>query len=216
MPSVHPNPIIRGEKVWLRPLEREDLETGLQAINDREISELVGFWGPISKPMSERFFEDEVLKKHGEREFYFVICELGSADPIGQCGFQDVAPGVRANVGIWLDRDHLGRGYGTDAMNALVDFGFGQLGFQRIGLHVSPGNDRAIRSYEKAGFSHEGRLRSYRRRRGKLVDDLVMSILRHEWEALERSKSWELERPAPPKAPAKRRTRARPAGSAPR
>jgi RimJ/RimL family protein N-acetyltransferase len=206
MPAVHANPVIRGEKVWLRPLERDDLEASQRVINDREISDLVGFWGPISTQMSEKFFDDEVLKKHGEREFFFVICELGSADLIGQCGLHDVVKGVRADVGIFLVPERCGQGYGTDAMNALLDYGFGELGLGRIGLHVSPWNERAIRSYEKAGFSHEGRLRSFRRRKGRLVDDLVMSILREEWEALERPKSWDLPEPAAAPRPRPART----------
>jgi RimJ/RimL family protein N-acetyltransferase len=192
VPAVQPNPIVRGERVWLRPLERDDLEVSLQAVNDREISDLVGFPGPISRAMSERWFDEEVLKQHGERAFFFAICELGSAELIGQCGFNEVRGGVRADVGIFMLPKYVGRGYGTDAMNALIDFGFGELGLQRIGLHVSPGNDRAIRSYEKSGFRHEGRLRAFRRRRGELVDDVVMSIVRDEWRALERKRSWEL------------------------
>jgi RimJ/RimL family protein N-acetyltransferase len=95
-----PNPIIRGEQVWLRPLERGDIEATLQAANDREISNLVGFSGPMSQAMSERWFDDEVVKNHGRRELYFAVCELGSSDPIGQCGLHDVVSGVRAEAGI--------------------------------------------------------------------------------------------------------------------
>jgi len=196
--AAHPNPIIRGEKVWLRPLERADIDSSLRALNDREVAELLGIEGPISKEMSEKWFEDEVLKQHGKREYFFTICELGSNDAVGGCGFHHIRAGLRAEVGIYLLPEFCGRGVGTDAMNALVDYGFGELRFERIGLHVSPGNARAIRSYEKAGFSHEGRLRSFRIRRGETVDDLVMSILRHEWAALERPRSWDLDPVAQP------------------
>jgi RimJ/RimL family protein N-acetyltransferase len=213
VPAAQANPSIRGEKVYLRPLERDDLEITIDAVNDREVAELVGFDMPFSKAMSEKWFEEEVLKRHGEREFFFVICELGSGAVIGQCGFHNYTPGVRAEVGIFLLPGYTGRGFGTDAMNALLDYGFGQLGLQRIGLHVSPGNDRAIRSYEKSGFTYEARLRSFRRRRGEPIDDIVMSILREEWQALERPRSWDLDTPAkPPKRTASRRqsTRRRP------
>jgi RimJ/RimL family protein N-acetyltransferase len=205
--TVHVNPILRGAKVWLRPFEREDIEPSLGIINDRDISNLVGFPWPFTKDASEKWYEEEVLKLHGERAFFFVICELGSADLIGQCGFHDVQKGMRAEVGIFLAPEYVGRGYGTDAMNALVDFGFGELGLERIGLHVSPGNDRAIRSYEKCGFQHEGRMRAFRRRRGKVEDDLLMSILRQDWDALDRKRSWDY--PPPPKRkPARKRTTA--------
>jgi RimJ/RimL family protein N-acetyltransferase len=190
--AANRNPIIRGEKTWLRAMERDDLEASLRAVNDRETAELVGFSSPTSKAMAERWFEDEVLKQHGQREYFFTICELGQSELIGHCGFHHVQAGVRADVAILLLPEFAGRGLGTDAMNALVDFGFGELGFERIGLHVSPGNERAIRSYEKAGFAHEGRLRAFRRRRGEMMDDLVMSIVRADWDAFERPRSWDL------------------------
>jgi RimJ/RimL family protein N-acetyltransferase len=201
VPTAHANPIIRGERVWLRPLERDDLEALSPAINDREISDLVGFPGPISRGMSEKWFDEEVVKQHGQQGFYFVICELGSGEPIGECGLHDIVQGVRAEVGIFMLPDRVGRGHGTDAMNALLDYAFGELGLHRVGLAVSPGNDRAIRSYEKSGFREEGRKRWFRRRRGELVDDILMSILRPEWEALERPKSWDLPPPRPPRKP---------------
>ena len=205
MTAVHNNPIVRGEKVWLRPYERDDIEPSLQIINDREIADLVGFSFPIGRGGSEKWYEEEVLKLHGERAFFFVICELGSTDLIGQCGFHELQQGMRAEVGIFLAPEYVGRGYGTDALNALVDFGFGELGLERIGLHVSPGNDRAIRSYEKCGFKHEGRMRSFRRRRGKVVDDVLMSIVRPEWEALDRKRSWDYPPPPKRKPPARKR-----------
>jgi RimJ/RimL family protein N-acetyltransferase len=212
MPEPAANPIIRGEKVWLRPFERDDIDASLRAINDREISDLVGFWGPVSKPMSEKWYEEEIVKDHGERGFFFAVCELGKAELIGQCSFHEYVRGLRAEVGIWMMPEYVGRGFGTDAMNALLDYGFGQLGLQRVGLHVSPGNERAIRSYEKSGFSHEGRMRAFRRRRGELVDDVLMSILRAEWEQLERPRSWEL--PPPPKPRQRRAAGSRQAASA--
>ncbi|HYI67692.1 MAG TPA: GNAT family protein, partial [Candidatus Limnocylindrales bacterium] len=59
------------------------------------------------------------------------------------------------------------------------------------GLHVYAGNDRARRSYEKAGFSHEGTLRRAHFARGAHIDVDVMSLLREEWSALPHRRSWE-------------------------
>jgi RimJ/RimL family protein N-acetyltransferase len=200
---AHPNPSVRGKHVYLRPLEREDITVTLRAVNDREIADLVGFPFPVGQAMSQKWFDDEVVKKQGETAFFFAICELGSADLIGECGFQHVHRGIHSDVGIFLLPEFVGRGLGTDAMNALVDFGFGELGLERVGLHVDPHNERAIRSYEKSGFSREGVLRSVRHHRGQVMDDLVMSIVRAEWEALDRPRSWDY--PAPKAAPKRRR-----------
>jgi RimJ/RimL family protein N-acetyltransferase len=211
--TAYPNPSIRGERVYLRPLEREDLERTVPAINDRDIAHLVGFQMPVGKAGADRFWEEEVSKKHGESAYFFAICELGSAELIGECSFHDMRGGLRADVGIFMLPEYVGRGFGTDAMNALVDFGFGELHLERIGLFVDPENPRAIRSYEKCGFIREGIHRAFRRHRGRVTDAVVMSITRPDWEALTRKRSWDYPAPKPRRKastgsrPARSRTR---------
>jgi RimJ/RimL family protein N-acetyltransferase len=96
-------------------------------------------------------------------------------------------------VGIFIgDRRYLGQGYGTDALNALVDLGFGELRLERIELEVFDYNARAMRSYEKSGFQTDAVLRRARFHRGAHHDVHLMSILRDDWLALPRKRSWEL------------------------
>jgi RimJ/RimL family protein N-acetyltransferase len=77
-------------------------------------------------------------------------------------------------------------------MNALVDFGFGELRLERIELDVYSFNARGRRSYEKAGFTVEGTMREAHVHHGEHVDVHRMSILLEEWRALPRSRGWEL------------------------
>jgi RimJ/RimL family protein N-acetyltransferase len=65
----------------------------------------------------------------------------------------------------------------------LLDHAFGEMRLERVFLTVSPSNARAIRSYEKVGFSREGVLRHAYWHHGAWVDALLMSILRPEWAA---------------------------------
>jgi RimJ/RimL family protein N-acetyltransferase len=64
-----------------------------------------------------------------------------------------------------------------------VKHGFESLNLNRIMLVVYDDNARAIRAYEKAGFVLEGSMRQARYRHGKYGDELIMSILRSEWDA---------------------------------
>jgi RimJ/RimL family protein N-acetyltransferase len=88
-----------------------------------------------------------------------------------------------ATLGIALGRDYIGRGYGSDAMRVIVGYGFRELGLHRIQLSVAPYNPAAIRSYEKAGFVEEGRQREAVLHDGHWYDEVLMSILDHEWAA---------------------------------
>ncbi|HEX5578854.1 MAG TPA: GNAT family protein, partial [Candidatus Limnocylindria bacterium] len=102
----------------------------------------------------------------------------------------------RAESGTLIgEKDEWGKGYGTDALNAICDFGFGQLRLQRIELDVYANNRRAQRSYEKAGFHREGTLRHGHFADGRFLDVERMALLRDEWLALNRPKSWEMTDP---------------------
>ncbi len=94
--------------------------------------------------------------------------------------------GRDAFVGLGIgERDYWSKGYGTDAMNILLRFAFTEINLRRVTLTVFEYNPRAIRSYEKAGFRHEGHLRNYLNREGRRWNELYMGILREEWMGLD-------------------------------
>ena len=105
---------------------------------------------------------------------------------IGEIGLDVVTwPGRDAFVGLGIgETEYWSKGYGTDIMNVLLRFAFTEINLKRVTLTVFEYNPRAIRSYEKAGFRHEGRKRLLLNREGRRWDELYMGILREEWLAL--------------------------------
>jgi len=193
-----PRPMIRGEKVWLRPTEPSDIVEDSTFAGDAEVGHFLGAKTPMSKAGAERFatklFSEDPRNPSG---YGYAICLLGTDQSIGTVFLHDVdkvnGSGI---VGIFIgDRRYLGQGYGTDALNALVDLGFGELRLERIELEVFDYNTRAIRSYEKCGFQTDAIQRRSRFHRGDHHDVHIMSILRGDWLALTRPKSWELTGP---------------------
>lgn len=188
--------MLRGELVWLRPIEPADIVADSALSGDAEIGHFLGAKSPWSRASAERF-STELLSQVGQTGYPYAICLLGEERSIGTVFLRDVdkvnGSGV---VGIFLgDRRYLGKGFGTDALNALVDFGFGELRLERIALEVFDYNARAIRSYVKAGFQTDAILRRARFHRGAHHDVHLMSILRDDWLALPRRRSWELAGP---------------------
>ncbi len=102
---------------------------------------------------------------------------------IGNIGFFNLDYKNRcAELGIMIgDKSCWNQGYGTEAVRLLVQHGFRTLNLNRIYLRVLENNPRAIRAYEKAGFTHEGRQRQAEFMDGQFVDLLVMSILKSEF-----------------------------------
>jgi RimJ/RimL family protein N-acetyltransferase len=119
-------------------------------------------------------------------KFFFTIHTLDDDRMIGFTGLWIEDWNHRhAWVGIGLgEREYWGRGYGTDAMRLTVRYAFDELDLQRVSLSVFEYNPRAIRSYEKAGFEHEGRLRQTVLRDGRRWDLVLMGILREDWEKM--------------------------------
>jgi len=77
---------------------------------------------------------------------------------IGTCSLYNIGK-YDAQLGIRIgDKNYMDKGYGTDAVRALIDYGFTVIGIKHIWLKVLPTNVRAIRCYEKCGFSWWSRL----------------------------------------------------------
>ena len=103
---------------------------------------------------------------------------------VGHIGLWRASPKDRCTtVGIALGREHIGRGYGSDAMRVMVGYAFRELGLHRLQLGVAPFNQAGIRAYQKAGFVEEGRRREAVLHDGRWYDQVLMSILDHEWAA---------------------------------
>jgi RimJ/RimL family protein N-acetyltransferase len=79
------------------------------------------------------------------------------------------------------DQAERGKGYGSDALGLILRFAFRELNLRRVSLDSFEYNQRAIHSYEKAGFIHEGRRREFLFREGRRWDLIFMGILREEW-----------------------------------
>ena len=183
----------RGEKVWLRAYEREDIDSFLESANALETGVPAGYDGTMGRFQAEQWVQKRPLEGHGRGEWYWVISPIDSREYIGtiwlwnrenRFGGMELSLFVRASAG------H-GRGLGTDAIRAAVDFGFGNTETERIWMFTFAGNVRSQKAFRKAGFQQDGVIRHIGRTRGKWGDAVMMSILRAEWEAQERPRSWD-------------------------
>ena len=181
----------RGALVFLRPMEPEDVELVHAWQQDGEYRRLMGD-PPRSLAMRRRRF-DELLPEQGSDVFSFVICRIDDGHPVGRMDLFhiDKVNGAAA-FGIGIGEPALrGKGYGSDAVNALVDFAFGELRLERVYLTTDGPNVRAQRTYLKAGFVVEARRRRAWVENGVMIDEIRMSLLREDWLALDRKRSWD-------------------------
>ncbi|MEU2119422.1 GNAT family protein [Streptomyces sp. NPDC016459] len=148
----------------------------------------IGMWPRSLSAVRDRIERD---RDDHDRDDFLVLLPDGT--PIGHTALidQDLVDGT-AEIMLMLDPDHRGRGYGPDAVDALVDLAFGELPMHRVQAVTHTTNTAALGVLARAGFVQEGVRRSSCMHRGRRYDVAVLALLRDEWLALPRPRSWEV------------------------
>ncbi len=178
--------MIIGKRIRLRAVEREDLPRFVAWLNDPEVLQGLMLHIPMSLAWEENWFERLLKGDQAEAPLAIEIDTAEGWTPIGNVGFHDINWQERAaEIGIFIgEKRFWNQGFGREAMRLMLQFGFETVNLHRIYLRVFENNPRAIRSYEQAGFVHEGRERESHFFGGKYIDTLLMSVIRPEWDEL--------------------------------
>jgi RimJ/RimL family protein N-acetyltransferase len=175
--------MLKGEKVKLRALERDDLPRLYEFNNDIAVELAGGGDPPMPQSLARLQAQYEQKVSGGGREGsdfaieadgkFIGICALHNFDETAHC----------CELGITIgDPDYWGKGYGREALRLLLEHGFRYRNLYRVWLRVNGRNQRAQRAYAAVGFVQEGRLRQHTYNDGAFDDVVLMGILRSEWE----------------------------------
>jgi RimJ/RimL family protein N-acetyltransferase len=175
--------LLRGEKVYLSAWRKEDIPLVTRWFQNPEFMRLLD--AEPAAPKTEKYPEEWIERaEKSNKEFSFPIRLVSDDSLIGLVELE----GIEWNQGYgWLgigigDPAYWGGGYGSEAIELLLRFGFWELNLHRIQLSVFTYNQRAIAAYEKLGFIHEGTLRETLQRDGQRYDMRIYGMLRREWE----------------------------------
>lgn len=163
--SGAPLTLLRGERVVLRPLGPGDA-AAVRRI--RAAPEVVRWWGSP---------EDDFPRDDGDPRFVVLID--GVVAGMVQY-YEEPDPDARhADVDVFLDAAHHGRGHGTDALRTIVRHLVEERGHHRVTLSTDPRNAAAVRCYEKVGFRPVGITRASRwdDQARAWVDELLMDLV---------------------------------------
>jgi len=167
----------------LRKLCSDDIdliEDSFQSPEGASESQWFGFWD--TNKLRTRLSQDQFI---GSSDGALAIC-LGERT-IGKVDWFTVTSWGRANtsacweIAIGLFEEHRGQGHGTRAQCLLVEYLFAHYPRHRIQATTDAENIAEQRSLEKVGFSREGIIRQSQWRDGAWHDQLIYSLLRHEY-----------------------------------
>lgn len=172
--------VLNGTSVRLRPVREADLPHFQRWLNDPEVYQWLhrGTMRPVS-------WQDELAwweaVQSSENQLVWSI-ETAEGRLLGDISLHWSPANRRAELGIFIgEKDEWDKGYGTEAVQMLAGYTFGELELNRLGLNCDATNRRAMRCYEKVGFRHEGVMRENRHVDGQFRDSLVMGLLKREW-----------------------------------
>lgn len=174
--------VTKVPKIKLERIEDNDMVYIYEWFKDVEFLKFYDYMPPLpqSKDKVDKIFSD--YEKNEESDV-FAIKLISNNQIIGIAGFDDIVKENKAAtlfIGIG-DKNVRGRGYGKEALNLLLEYGFERLDFHRIQLNVLEFNTAAISLYEKAGFKREGVYREFVLRENKRYDLLLYGLLKTEW-----------------------------------
>lgn len=177
--------ILKGELVRLSAMNADEFSKAFARWNrDSEFRRLIDSGAArLSSQKSAQKWLEKAIEEQSVNQHWFSIRKLDDDKLLGNIDIYVYNwPGRDAFVGLGIgEREFWGKGYGTDVMRVMLRYAFTEVNLNRVTLNVFEYNPRAIRSYEKAGFRHEGRERQVLNKEGRRWDLVFMGILREEW-----------------------------------
>lgn len=166
---------IVGQRIYLSPMNVDDLETYVKWFNDSNVTDGLG-----ATPRVTSFDGEREWIRVNSSKYQFAIVSLEDDQLLGNCGIEAIdSVEQSAEVGLFIgDEANRNKGLGTEVLKLLVDYGFDTLNLHNIMLKVFSFNERAIKCYKKVGFKEIGRRRESYFLHGKYHDQVFMDILR--------------------------------------
>ncbi len=175
--------MLRGEKIYLRPVRQGDLPILAAHTNDLAYLTEFNFFALHEHNGLEKYFQEDGLLNQMHGTLVVVTCDHD--ENVGDVSYRQVhyGPGNAStayNLGISLAPEHRGKGYGVEAQQLLAEYLFSVYPIMRVEASTDITNHAEMRALEKAGFTREGVLRKAQWRNGNWHDLVVYSKLRGE------------------------------------
>ncbi len=168
---------LKGKKVYLGPVSESHLPILLRWMNDLDVTKYLTTAALNLNEEAEKKWRKKI--KEDPSHHHYGIFLADSDKFIGGVSYKDTDPVHRtATLGIVIgEKDQWGKGYGTEAIKLMLDYGFNVLNFNNVFLSVYSFNERALKVYENTGFRVIGKRRKSKFLAGKYHDEIFMDIL---------------------------------------
>lgn len=177
-PLTLPEPPLGDEGFFLRPPVLDDVDTIYQLCQDPLVGRFTTIPQPYERAHAIEYVEKSVADWESGSGAAFVIVSDATDEVIGTIGvFRKPWDHAVAEIGYWLSADARGQGIASQAVRLLSRWAIETMNLARLQIGTNRANLASQRVAEKAGFKHEGILRSWREIRGQRADEVHFSLI---------------------------------------
>jgi ribosomal-protein-alanine N-acetyltransferase len=174
-------PSLKTTRLLLRPFQLSDAPHVQRLAGAQEVAAGTFLPHPYENGMAEQWIADQERAYEGGTAVSFAITLADNATFIGFIGMDIVQSHRHARLSYWLGLPYWNQGYATEAVHAVLRYGFLQLNLHRIYSPHFQGNAASGRVLQKVGMTYEGRMREHYVRLDRFVDLELYGMLQREF-----------------------------------
>lgn len=172
--------MLRGTIINLRALEPQDVEMLFQWENDEANWHLSNTVAPYSKFVLEQYVLSSEQDIYASKQLRLIIevVKDGANIPIGSIDLFDFEPAhKRAGIGILILQEYRNKGFASESLEMLIDYGFNTLHLHQLYCNITVDNIASIKVFEKQNFKTIGLKKDWLLVKGKWVDEYILQLI---------------------------------------
>lgn len=169
---------LKGENIYLRALEPEDLDFVLEVENTEEFWEVSATRVPYSRYLIKKYIQNSHRDIFEVKQLRLMICNKEDKK-LGMIDVFDLEPrDRRAAIGILIvNKEDREKGYGTEVLSLISSYCFSHLGLHQVYANVAADNTASIRLFEKSNFQKVGVKKDWVLVKGKFKDEILYQLI---------------------------------------
>lgn len=170
---------LKGDTIYIRALEPNDLEFIYAIENDMSIWEVSNTQTPYSRFLIKQYLENAHQDIYEAKQLRLAICQDEDYPPIGLIDLFDFDPkNNRAGIGIVIHNDeNRNQNVGTQALTLLINYAFSHLNLHQLFANIAVENKPSIALFTKFGFINIGVKKDWTLVNGNYCDEAMFQLI---------------------------------------
>ena len=170
---------LKGQNIYLRALEPEDLEFVYALENDESIWNVSNTQTPYSRFLIRQYLENAHQDIYEAKQLRLAICQNDNFSPIGLIDLFDYDPrNNRAGIGILIqNNENRGQGIGSEALQLLINYAFTHLNLHLLYANIDTENEISLKLFTTFGFQLIGTKKQWNLVNGNYADESLFQLI---------------------------------------